>query len=69
MAKFYAAVPIEHDGDRYAEGEALDIKSKAQSDALLAGGQIITEAQYKANVAAAEAAAKAAAAEAEQPPA
>lgn len=60
MAKFVVVDPVEHDGAPYAAGDVIDIKVKAQSDILLSGGQIVTEAQAKA---------AAAAAEAEQPPA
>lgn len=30
--------PVQHDGKGYAEGETVDIKDKAQADALIACG-------------------------------
>ena len=41
MAKFIVTMgPVEHDGKTYQDGDTIDLKEKAQADALLRVGVI-----------------------------
>jgi hypothetical protein len=47
MPKFYAKTPIKFGGERYAEGEPIELSDK-QAKPLLATGAISTEAPARA---------------------